>query len=121
MSLRLLRTSPGKGVAALLTGGDEPHVGAVAVSIPSSVVHHPEKVRGSTSVFTVPGHMDDQVAAPLAKRMAEALGEPVVVVCGLHVHAATAKDIRRLVENSHAAVEKALKRLSALPAEGRPS
>jgi hypothetical protein len=98
-------------VAAVLIGGEEPHVGAVAIGIPGPIVHYPEKMKSSTSVFTLFGHMDDQVAVPSATKLAEKLGEPVVVICGLHIHSATVDDINKLVINSDAVIEKAIKTL----------
>lgn len=111
VDLILIKTTPGKGMVAVLVGGEEPHIGAVAVAIPSSVIHHPEKIRSSISIFTVPGHMDDQVAAPLAKKLSEELKEPVVMVCGLHIHEATSYDIEKLIENSNSVVNEAIKRI----------
>ncbi|MEM0049381.1 MAG: hypothetical protein QW424_02790 [Candidatus Bathyarchaeia archaeon] len=111
VDLILIKTTPGKGMIAVLIGGEEPHVGAVAVAIPSSIIHHPEKMRSSISIFTVPGHMDDQVAAPLAKKLSEELGEPVVMICGLHIHEATSYDIEKLIENSNFVVNEAVKRI----------
>jgi len=109
VSLILIRTTVGKGVAAVLTGGEEPHVGAVAIGIPGPIVHHPEKIKSSTSVFTLFGHMDDQIAVPSATKLAEKLGEPVVVVCGLHIHSATTDDIKKLIKNSNIVIKKAIK------------
>ncbi len=60
------------------------------------------------AVYTVLGHMDDQVAIPAAKTLAEELKEPVVVVCGLHINNATKDDIKALIDNSNLVVNKAI-------------
>jgi len=109
VSLTLIRTTEGKGVIAVLMGGEEPHIGAVAIGIPGPRVHHAEKTRSSTSLFTLSGHMDDRVAVPSATKLAEKLGEPVVVVCGIHINNATTEDINKLITNSEWVVEKAVK------------
>jgi len=112
VSLTIIRTTHGSGIIAILVGGEVPHVGAVAIAVPSALAHRPEKRTISISTYTLLGHMDDQVAAPLARRLAEKLQEPVVVICGLHVHGATPHDIEKLVENSRAAMDKAIELLT---------
>jgi hypothetical protein len=111
VNLTLVKTTPGKGIIAVLTGGEEPHVGAIAVAIPSSVIHYPEKIRSSISVFTFPGHMDDKIAVPSAKKLSEKLKEPIIMICGLHIHNATAYDIKKLLKNSSTVVNEAVKLL----------
>lgn len=111
VNLAIVRISLGNGVVAILTGGEEPHIGAVAIALPSKLAHHPEKVIISTSVFTVPGHMDDRVATPAAIKIAEELKQPAIVIAGLHIHQATKEDINKLVENSNNVVSKAVKEL----------
>ncbi|MDH5450520.1 MAG: hypothetical protein OEX77_06435 [Candidatus Bathyarchaeota archaeon] len=106
----MIRTTEGKGIVAVLVGGEEPHIGAIAVGLPRSISHHPEKIRSTTSVFTFPGHLDDRVAVPSATELAEKLREPVVVVSGIHVYHATTDDIDKLVSNSRKIIEKATKR-----------
>jgi len=111
VNLTLIETMPKKGIIVVLTGGEEPHVGAIAIAIPCSIVQHAGKMTSSISVFVLPGHMDDKVAVPLAKKLSEKLNELVVVVCGLHIHNATTQDIKRLVRNSNKAVNRITKKL----------
>lgn len=106
VGLILVRTK--NGLIAVLLGGEKTHVGAVAVSIPSLATNHREKEIITTSVFTLPGHMDDKVAVPSAEKIARASAQPVVLVCGIHIDQATKMDIDRLLLNCERIVERAV-------------
>ncbi len=49
--LTLIKTTPRNGIIAILEGGEEPHVGAVAIGIPAPIVHYPTKVKATISVY----------------------------------------------------------------------
>lgn len=73
----------GEGLSVTLTGGDKTHVGGIAISTPD----------GKVEQISLPGHRDVEVAAPMAKRLAEKYRVPVSVVAGIHINNATAEDI----------------------------
>jgi hypothetical protein len=91
------------GLAVNLVGGEGPHIGAVAISIPRPA--GPRKRGATTSVFTLPGHREDELARPVAARLAQALRRTTVVVAGVHIHRARTADIARVFENAGRAVE----------------
>lgn len=100
------------GVTLTLTGGDRAHVGAVAVAQPRPSLRDPERTSASTSVITVVGHQDDEVARPLAHFLAANTGQPAAASVGIHWDDCTADDIalsRSLVMEAGRAVVAALK------------
>lgn len=99
----------GAGVVLTLTGGDRPHVGAVALGIPRPSQRDPARTSASSSVLTVTGHRDDELAKPLADLAASRLGQ---VAVGVHVEGAAAGDIALLAENAREVAALLLDRLA---------
>lgn len=99
------------GLIISLLGGDRPHVGAIAVGIPRSSLKDPSQISATTSVFTLVGHKDDEVARPAAERLAKTLNQTVIVVAGIHVEQAEDEDIERITNNSKQAVEAFLRKM----------
>jgi hypothetical protein len=62
-------------------------------------------------VFESPGHREGELALEAARRAAAALGCTVGVTAGLHVEQADKEDIRLLLENAFAVLERGLDRL----------
>jgi hypothetical protein len=99
------------GLIISLLGGDRPHVGAMAVGIPRLSLKDPSKTSATTSVFTLVGHKDDEVARPAAERIAKILNQTVIVVAGIHIDQAEDEDIERIANNSKKAVEVFLRKI----------
>ena len=95
----------GDDLLVVLTGGEKPHCGAVALALPY------EKT-ASCSLLSVPQHKDGDLAKPLAEQIAKRTGKNVVLVAGIHVDNATTDDIQTLVENSQREVDKFLEALA---------
>ena len=93
VTLRMRNT--GSGWLGSLTGGETPHVGGVVLAVP-----RPSLTGKGTSCdvwnIPVPGHLDNEVAAPLAKEFCMALGVPVSMTAGLHIASAGTEDIALL-------------------------
>lgn len=101
------------GITVTLTGGDRHHVGAVAVATPRPSHRDPAKLSASTSVITILGHQEDELAKPLAHTLAAGSGLPAVASVGIHWDDATRDDIeasRRLTVEAGEAVLAALAR-----------
>jgi len=101
------------GLCLQLFGGDAPHVGAVGVSVPRPGGRRGSRGAASTSVITLPGHREDELAQPIAAELARALGRAAVVVAGIHLEAATARDVAALVQNARRAARLALRAIRA--------
>jgi hypothetical protein len=99
------------GAVAILDGGEKPHIGAVAIAVSRPSLKD-RTVRSTTSsVFTLVGHKDDEIARPMAERLAKALNRTTIVTCGVHVDHATEQDIELLKSNSMACVDTAIDHL----------
>lgn len=85
----------------VLTGGERPHCGAVALAVPY-------KKTASCSLLSAPQHKDGDLAKPLAEKIAKRTGKNVVLVAGVHVENATPEDVQMLVDNSHKEVDRFL-------------
>jgi gallate decarboxylase subunit D len=94
-----------QGLTVNLVGGDVPHIGAVAVSIPRPSLAQPGRRSATTSVFALVGHKEDELARPLATNLARALGLTTVVVAGVRIHRARAADVLKVFENAGRALQ----------------
>jgi hypothetical protein len=107
------------GLCVQLLGGDLPHVGAVGVSLPRAGIPRSRAGTPSTSVITLPGHREDELVQPIAARLARALGRTAVVVAGIHLEAATPRDVAVLVRNAHRAARLVLAAVRSAGPQGR--
>ncbi|HZK60870.1 MAG TPA: hypothetical protein VFC41_02260, partial [Anaerovoracaceae bacterium] len=73
------------GVNIYLVGGEESHIGSVAVSIPRSSLTGDGSISSTTSVFNLFAHKDDVLAVPLAEELSKQLNQVVVVSAGVHI------------------------------------
>jgi hypothetical protein len=89
----------GEGLVAQIFGGEKPHVGAVALSVPRPGLDDPEKVSCNTTVVPLLGHKDDEIAKPAAEEIVKVWGSPVVVVAGVHIDNAGREDLEVLIKN----------------------
>lgn len=87
----------GNDLLVAIFGGDEHHIGGVAVSYPT-----PSHYRSATTVslnsITLPGHKDYIVANSTALSLGKALNRPVVVTVGIHYDNATKTEIDEIVQ-----------------------
>lgn len=105
VSLRMEAVSMGADYCLVITGGDRPHLGAVALSIPRPSLADSQKTSASTSVLTVVGHKEDEVAKKIAHQFAAKLDRHVIVACGVHLDGIT--------KNELAVMEEMLEQLAA--------
>ena len=85
LSLHLGATLMGGDLCVALSGGDRAHIGAVALSQARASLQGNGLTRSSTSVITLTGHKEDELARALASRLAESLDATVCVACGIHL------------------------------------
>ena len=96
----LTATVTEKGIICALVGGEEPHLGAVVLSVPRPGLDDPGRTSCTSSILPLVGHKDDEAARPLAEMLARSTGCPVSVAAGLHVNSAGAEDIEKLKKNA---------------------
>lgn len=106
----------GRDLMVMVTGGDAPHLGAVAMAEPRPSLADPARTSATVSVFCYPGHKEDELARELAHALAAALGVKVVVAAGMHWDGLGPADIEQVRAN-HARLKEML--LAALAGEGR--
>jgi len=99
----------GQDVVVVVSGGEQPHVGAVAIAIPRKSLSDENKTSSTSSVFTLVGHKDDEVAKRISEKISKSLNRVVVVAAGLHIENADKKDIELLVLNSMLCCDKMIK------------
>jgi hypothetical protein len=86
-TLRLSAMPLGEDISVAICGGERGHIGAVAVSQPRPSLADPERVSSTTSVITLLGHKEDELARQVAGQLAQKLGVTVTVACGIHIDA----------------------------------
>lgn len=86
----------GRDVAVTISGGETPHIGAVAVAIPRKSLKGDGSDSASVSVICIPGHKEDELVQTTAKRLSTAWGCHVTVTAGLHIDRASLSDIKTL-------------------------
>jgi gallate decarboxylase subunit D len=101
VAVRLTAARLGADLALTLSGGDRPHIGAVAVSQPRPSLLGGGGTSTTTSVIALLGHKEDELARQVAARVALATAGTVCVACGIHLDAISAaelEDVRALAE-----------------------
>ncbi|MBN2324165.1 MAG: hypothetical protein JXQ30_10555 [Spirochaetes bacterium] len=88
----------GKDLLAIVEGGDRPHIGSVAVAVPHESIRKDKTVSSTVSVHNLPRHRDGEIAAPLAKLLAETANRVTVVSAGFHIDNAAPADIEAVLE-----------------------
>ena len=83
------------------------HIGAVAVA----EYDHTTK-RASTSLISLLGHKDDSVAMQAAHDICKHTERPACVIAGIHLDDITGSEIRQIVSNCSAAVDKLINNIT---------
>ena len=106
IKLEILTTEK-RGITIFITGGDTPHVGAVALAVPSKNAATGENTC-DINVITAYGHKDRFLAEKVADMVCRKTGEITSVTAGVHVDDAVKEDLLQLIANTTAATEKFL-------------
>ena len=83
----------GPDLCMAVYGGDQAHIGAVAMAVPRPSLDDAKRNSATASVLAGVGHKEDLLARKVALDMAAALGVTVSVSCGVHLDDATAEEI----------------------------
>ena len=76
-----------------ISGGDRPHIGAVALAVPRPSLRDPAQTSATVSVLTLSGHKEDLLARAVAENCASVLNAVIVVACGIHQEQASQAEI----------------------------
>lgn len=86
----------GKDILVRIYGGDESHIGGVALAYPTKS-HYRNATTISVNTITSPGHKDYVLANSAAEKLSEALEVTVVVAVGIHVEDASWELIEEII------------------------
>ncbi len=98
LNVILQAAAMGRDWSVVITGGEIPHLGAVALGVPRPSLKDPGRISATVSVLTLTGHKEDEIARPAALFLASSLKAPVVVSCGIHNDRIEPGAIRRFAE-----------------------
>jgi gallate decarboxylase subunit D len=93
LSLEAVSVPMGNDLCIVITGGELPHLGAVALAQVRPSLRDHSVLSASTSVLTLPGHKEDEIARKVAEVLATKLNKNVVVCCGIHIDDITAAEM----------------------------
>lgn len=97
--------SVGKDLAVHIQGGDQPHIGAVAMAVPRPSLKQATKMSATASILVVTGHKDDEIARSVSLYLAAELSCVAVVVAGVHIDNAEENEITEILSNSRQATQ----------------
>ncbi|MGE4422546.1 MAG: hypothetical protein AB7D39_09630 [Pseudodesulfovibrio sp.] len=109
--MRLVVTPMGGDLSIALSGGDAPHIGAVALAVPHPGLRHRERTDASVSLLALTGHKEDGLARRIARTFATAMGCTVCAACGVHLDNAEASEISDILDLAEAMARDALDRI----------
>lgn len=104
IALRLTWQRLGEDLCVTLSGGDRPHIGAMALHVPGTT---------PAAVLTVPRHRETELAQEVADRLGERLGVTVGVLCGIHVDSLRAEELTDVLAMSRELTERLLAQMGA--------
>ena len=87
----------GKDLLVSIHGGDEHHIGGVAIAYVTQS-HYRDASTISVSTLTFPGHKDYIVANSAAEKICKSLKRQTVVTVGIHYEKATKDEVTTIVE-----------------------
>lgn len=100
----------GKDACVCIFGGDEPHIGAVAVAVPRKSLTGDGSCSASASVICITGHKEDELARRVALRLSSKWECNVTVSAGIHIDKASKADLEELSKNVDELIEKIISR-----------
>ncbi|CFX87007.1 Uncharacterized [Syntrophomonas zehnderi OL-4] len=102
--INLLVLITADGISITLTGGESPHVGGMAMSVPRPSINN-SQMSCDTWITPRVGHKDDQAAALVARQVCLETGQTTAVTAGIHIDRAQPWEVERLLENCRQAAD----------------
>lgn len=103
----------GPDLVVMVTGGELPHVGAVAMAAPRPSLADPALTSATASVFTYPSHKEDRLAQAIAELLSARLETRVVVTAGCHWDNLDREGIKQVSANGRRLAQELLAALLA--------
>lgn len=95
----------GTDLLVAISGGEKPHIGAVAVAQPRPSLRNPEVTGATASVICCLGHKEDGLAKAASEKLSATFNRRVVVTAGIHWDNLTDEDIRQVQQNGDVLIE----------------
>ncbi len=105
--------SVGEDLLVAISGGERPHIGAVAVAQPRPSLKDPSVMSATASVICYVGHKEDELAKHAAEKLAASFNTRVVVTAGIHWDDLSEEGIRKVILNSRALLDILTDRIEA--------
>jgi len=96
----------GSDLLVVITGGDKPHIGSVAVAMPRPSLQNRRVMSATSSVYNVPGHKDQVIAQRISEVLSSKLNCTAVVMAGFHSDGISEKGIKKVIENAEKLAQK---------------
>ena len=84
LRVRLRVERMGNDLCVMISGGDAPHIGSVAIAEPRESLRRDGRRSATVSTFNFVSHKDDEIANAAAHAIAAQANCRTVVLCGLH-------------------------------------
>ncbi len=113
--------SIGEDLLVAISGGEKPHIGAVAVAQPRPSLKDPRVTSATASVFCYVGHKEDDLAKHAAEKLAASFNTRVVVTAGIHWDNLSEEGIQKVIRHSRLLLDLVVDRIeveSPSPATG---
>jgi len=96
----------GTDLLVVISGGDKPHMGSVAVAMPRPSLRNRRLMSATSSVYNVPGHKDQAIAQRVSEMLSSKLNCTVVVTAGFHLDDISGQGIKKVIENAERLAQK---------------
>lgn len=103
----------GADLLVTCTGGDKPHIGAVAVAHPRDHHDASEPQGPVANIICLSGHREDELARSASLKLCNLLETTVTVVAGMHWREIDKQGIEQVVTNVENLIEELFVALSA--------
>jgi hypothetical protein len=113
--------SIGEDLLVAISGGEKPHIGAVAAAQPRPSLKDPTVTSATASVICYVGHKEDELAKRAAEKLASSFNTRVVVTAGIHWDNLSEEGIQKVIRHSRMLLELLIDRIeveSRSPATG---
>jgi len=99
-------TFVGNDLLVVISGGDKPHIGSVAVAQPRPSLRNRRVMSATSSVYNLPGHKDQVIAQRVAEVLSARFKCNVVVTAGFHLDDISEQGVKRVLENAEKLAQK---------------
>ena len=105
--------SIGEDLLIAISGGEKPHIGAVAAAQPRPSLKDPKVTSATASVICYVGHKEDDLAKQAAEKLAATFDARVVVTAGIHWDNLNEEGILKVIRHTRILLDLVIDRIKA--------